>query len=61
MDICRYNIWVYKLEKKLPSETLFISEINRTFEYIFKISTKMKQKFLKCNFFRGNEHIGHGE
>jgi hypothetical protein len=25
-------------------------EINRTFEYIFKISAKTKQKFLNCNF-----------
>jgi len=61
MDILRNNIWLYKLEKRLPSSNLILNEINRKFECIFKISNKTGAKFSKCEFFRGNEQHERGE
>ena len=64
MDILRYNIWLYKLEKKIPSAHLIVKEVNRTFECIFKISNKTLTQFRKCLFLLGNEDEqdnNHGE
>jgi len=64
MDILRYNIWLHKLEKKIPNAQLIIKEVNRTFECIFKISNKTHIQFTKCLFLLGNEDEqdnNHGE
>ena len=61
MDVFRYNIWLFKLEKKKLVLPLILGEINRTFEYIFKLSAKTKLKFTKCNFLKGNEEDVLGE
>ena len=61
MDIFRYNIWLFKLEKKKLVLPLILGEISRTFEYIFKLSIKTKLKFSKCTFLKGNEEEGDGE
>ena len=61
MDTLRYTIWLYKLEKKSLSGPQVLNEVNRKFEYIFKMSHKTKINFSKCNFFRGNEQQRHGE
>ena len=61
MDILRYNIWLFKLEKKLPISNLILNEVDRTFGNIFKISNKTLALFTKCNFLRGNKNYGHGE
>ena len=61
MDILRYNIWLFKLEKKLPITEQILNEVDRTFVHIFKISNKTKIKFTTCIFLRGNEQHEHGE
>jgi len=61
MDILRYNIWLFKLEKKLPISNLILNEVDRTFGYIFRVSNKTHINFTKCIFLRGNEDNEHGE
>jgi len=57
MDIFRYNIWLFKLEKKKLVLPLILGEISRTFE----LYTKTKLKFSKCTFLKGNKEEEDGE
>ena len=52
MDIFRYHIWVYKLEKKIPVLSSFLSEVNDTLGAIYGASNKLKNETDFCDFFR---------
>ena len=52
MDVLRYHIWCYKLEKKTPVVSSLFSEINDTLCAIYKMSPKARNYAVSCNFFR---------
>ena len=52
MDIFRYHIWVYKLEKKIPVLSSYLSEVNDTLGAIYGASRKLKNETDYCDFFR---------
>jgi len=52
LDIARYLIWKCKIAKKLPNSTLIIEEINFLLGAIFKVSPKLRQKFVNCDVFQ---------
>ena len=52
LDIARYLIWKCKIAKKLPNSTLIIEEINFLLGAIFKVSPKLRLKFVNCDVFQ---------
>ena len=61
MDVLRYNIWKFKLEKYMPISTCINSEVSRTFEQIFKMSAKIKTMITESDLFLGNAAVRQGE
>ena len=61
LDLLRYNIWEFKLQKKLPVESIICEDISDIILQIKFNSAKYRMFMLNCPFFVGNEQDEHGE
>jgi len=61
LDLLRYNIWEFKLQKKLPVESIICEDMSDVILQIKFNSAKYRMFMLNCPFFVGNKQDEHRE
>jgi hypothetical protein len=61
LDVLRYVIWQHKLNKKIPSFSLFESEFHYLIGSITGASKNFEMSLTNCRFFQRERRVDHGE
>jgi hypothetical protein len=55
LDVFRYVLWQYKLEKKIPKHTTFATEMNYQMGIIIATSARFNDLLTDCKYFQNND------